>query len=58
MKIVNEISVEIVLCNYGPIVVSKFRKIQRKILCMSASLAVIISLMPYHVFTDGNMDLA
>ena len=35
-----------------------YKQIQQKVAYLSASLAVIISLMPYHVFTDGNMDLA
>ena len=29
-----------------------------KIVNLSAYLAVIISLIPYHIFTDDNMDLA
>ena len=37
---------------------SKFGQIQQKFVYLSVSLAVIISLMPYHAFTDGNMNLA
>ena len=58
MKFVNEVNIRIVSCNYSPIIQPKFKQIQRKVVYLSASLSIIISLMPYHVFTDDNMDLA